>query len=69
MNSNNVNNLKISKVSLKYMSAVSKVVPVATIPVSASEMEKLDLSIKEKCKQNAYERQESNILAKKYLVK
>jgi hypothetical protein len=40
------------KVKLNYMPAVTKIEPVRTIPVSSSEMEKLDRSIREKCKQN-----------------
>lgn len=47
------NNFK--KVELKRYPAVSRTEPVSRIPVSSSEMEKLNQSIKSKCKQNASE--------------
>lgn len=43
---------KFEKAKLNYMSAVSKTTPVDTIPVSGSKLVELDLSIKEKCRQN-----------------
>lgn len=49
------NNFK--KVELKYYSAVSRIEPVSRIPISSSEMEKLGRSIRNKCKQNAYEQE------------
>ena len=47
------NNFK--KVELKRYPAVSRTEPVSRIPVLSSEMEKLNQSIKSKCKQNASE--------------
>lgn len=47
------NNLK--KVELKRYPAVSRTEPVSRISVSSSEMEKLNQSIRNKCKQNASE--------------
>lgn len=47
------NNFK--KVELKYYPAVSRTEPVSRIPISLSEMEKLNQSIRSKCKQNASE--------------
>lgn len=43
---------KINKTKLNYMSAISKTQPVARIPVDGSKLVKLDMSIREKCRQN-----------------
>ena len=59
---------EIKKVKLNYVSAFTRTQPVESIPVSASEMEKLDQSIKSKCKQNAYERQRGIEEAKNFRV-
>lgn len=47
--------IKEIRKNLKYFSAVSKTEPVAIIPVNSSELEKLDRSIREKCRQNHLE--------------
>lgn len=47
--------IKEIRKNLKYFSAVSKTEPVAKIPVNSSELEKLDRSIREKCRQNHLE--------------
>lgn len=47
--------IKENRKNLKYFSAVSKTEPVAKIPVNSSELEKLDRSIREKCRQNHLE--------------
>ena len=59
---------EIKKVELNYVPAFTRTQPVERIPVSASEMEKLDQSIKSKCKQNAYERQQGIEAAKNFRV-
>ena len=59
----------IKKVPLKYMSAITEIQPVSAIPVSSSKIEKLNLEIRKKCEQNAYERQKGEEFASKYLVK
>ena len=60
------NNFK--KVELKRYSAVSRTEPVSRIPVSSSEMEKLNQSIKSKCKQNASEQAIGRDVAKDFHV-
>ena len=45
---------KINRVKLNYYSIVTRTEPVAKIPVNATEMFKLDMSVREKLKQNAY---------------
>lgn len=61
--------MPIKRVKLNYMSAVLHTPPVARIPVSSSEMERLNISIREKCRQNAKERKASKELAEHFLVK
>ena len=60
------NNFK--KVELKRYSAVSRIEPVSRIPVSSSEMEKLNQSIKSKCKQNANKQARGRDAAKDFHV-
>ena len=60
------NNFK--KVELKRYSAVSRTEPVSRIPVSSSEMEKLNQSIKSKCKQNANEQARGRDAAKDFIT-
>lgn len=50
--SKTINQKKIEKVELNYISATKHTPPVTTIPISSSHMEMLDESIKEKVKQN-----------------
>ena len=60
------NNFK--KVELKRYPAVSRTEPVSRIPVSSSEMEKLNQSIKSKCKQNASEQARGRDAAENFHV-
>ena len=60
------NNFK--KVELKRYSAVSRTEPVSRIPVSSSEIEKLNQSIKSKCKQNASEQARGRDAAKDFIT-
>lgn len=60
------NNFK--KVELKRYPAVSRTEPVSRIPVSSSEMEKLNQSIRSKCKQNASEQARGRDAAKDFHV-
>ena len=61
------NNFK--KVELKRYSAVSRTEPVSRIPVSSSEIEKLNQSIKSKCKQNASEQARGRDAAKDFITR
>lgn len=47
-----ITKIKETRKNLHYVSAVSRTKPVDKIPVDSSKMAKLDLSIKEKCRQN-----------------
>ena len=50
--SQKISSEKLRKAKLNYMSATSKTETVAKIPVDGSKLEELDMSIREKCKQN-----------------
>ena len=46
---------KFKKVKLNYVSAIAPIEPVATIPVSSAELEKLNMAIRKKTDQNRAE--------------
>lgn len=60
------NNFK--KVELKRYPAVSRTESISRIPVSSSEMEKLNQSIRSKCKQNASEQTRGRDAAKDFIT-
>lgn len=60
------NNFK--KAELKRYPAVTRTKPVSKIPISASEMEKLNQSIRNKCKQNASEQARGRDAAENFHV-